>query len=128
MKTNNIFDRIRYVIEKECNNKIALFSKKTGIGDQTVRNIVKYEKSYPGYEVLVKIIQTFYWLNPDWLLLGDEPIERNKKYDVQDKINTVSEPINIYKDKENRLISIIESQQRTIENLTKGGGKGVDSA
>lgn len=70
MNVDNIFDRIRYIIEIECNNVLAQFSKKTDIGDQTVRNIVKYERSYPGYEVITKILQTFYWVNPDWFLLG----------------------------------------------------------
>ncbi|NDV93513.1 XRE family transcriptional regulator [Dysgonomonas sp. 521] len=70
MDFNNIFDRISYIIEKEGLN-ISSFAKKIGVGDQTIRNIITYQRSNPGYEVLLKIIQTFNWVDANWLISGE---------------------------------------------------------
>ena len=46
-KTDNIFDRLEYVIEKEGLN-ISSFAKEIGVGDQTVERLVKPGKVKPG--------------------------------------------------------------------------------
>lgn len=116
MENETIFDRIAQVIEIECNGVPAQFAKKIGSKDQTVRNIVVNRRSYPGYEMLFKIIQSIDWLNPDWLITGRG--EMRKK--VEKSAPEIAEPGSHYETDINRqLINIIDSQQRTIENLTK---------
>lgn len=92
MENKNIFERILYVIEKE-GLTIASFSKKIGVGDQTIRSIVSYQRNYPGYEVLLKILQTFEWVDANWLITGIT------------KDGCCDDPLH--------------SQQRTIENLSE---------
>lgn len=116
MEDGTIFDRISQIIEIESNGVLAQFAKKIGSKDQTVRNIVVNRRSYPGYEILLKIIQSIDWLNPDWLITGRGEMRReNIKTDQM-----IAEPKPYYETDINRkLIDIIDSQQRTIENLTK---------
>ncbi|SEA47313.1 hypothetical protein SAMN05216365_1024 [Porphyromonadaceae bacterium NLAE-zl-C104] len=115
MENETIFDRIAQIIEIECNGVPAQFAKKIGSKDQTVRNIVVNRRSYPGYEILLKIIQSIDWLNPDWLITGRG--EMRKGHDKSNQV--ITEPEAHYETDINRqLINIIDSQQRTIENLT----------
>lgn len=94
VKTRTINDRIRYVIEKErCT--ISSFARRTSLGNQTIRNIT-LDRNKPSYEVIVKIIESFDWIDANWLVMGEE---------------NVSE-INYDRDK---LYSIISSQQKIIE-------------
>lgn len=115
MENETIFDRIAQVVEIECNGVAAQFAKKIGSKDQTVRNIVTNRRSYPGYEMLLKIIQSIDWLNPDWLITGRGEMRKRDANSGQ----VITEPESHYETDINRqLIHIIDSQQRTIENLT----------
>ena len=94
VKTRTINDRIRYVIEKErCT--ISSFARKTSLGNQTIRNIT-LDRNKPSYEVIVKIIESFDWIDANWLVMGEENVPE----------------INYDRDK---LYSIISSQQKIIE-------------
>ncbi|WP_352420970.1 hypothetical protein [Proteiniphilum sp.] len=115
MKNETIFDRIAQIIEIECNGIPAQFARKIGSKDQTVRNIVVNRRSYPGYEMILKIIQSIDWLNPDWLITGRGEMRKGNAENDQ----IITEPESHYETDINRqLINIIDSQQRTIENLT----------
>lgn len=117
MENETIFDRIAQIIEIECNGVPAQFAKKIGSKDQTVRNIVVNRRSFPGYEMLLKIIQSIDWINPDWLITGRGEMRKGNEKSYQE----IAEPESHYVTDINRqLINIIDSQQRTIENLTKG--------
>lgn len=116
MKKEDIFNRISLLVDTQADGQIAKFARMIGSGDQTVRSIVKYNRNFPGYEFLLNILHAFEWLNPEWLLLGEgEMIKSN--HDP----NVVSEPVETCRTKEDQLLNIIESQQRTIENLSKRG-------
>lgn len=116
MGNETIFDRISQIIEIECNGITARFAKRIGSKDQTIRNIVINRRSYPGYEIILKIIQSIDWLNPEWLITG----KGNMRRDADQTPEEVAEPATAYGSDLNRqLINIIDSQQRTIENLTK---------
>lgn len=94
VKTRTINDRIRYVIEKErCT--ISSFARRTSLGNQTIRNIT-LDRNKPSYEVIVKIIESFDWIDANWLVMGEENVPE----------------INYDRDK---LYSIISSQQKIIE-------------
>ena len=92
MKQETINERICYIIEKE-GHTVGSFAKKMNVRDQTIRNIT-IGRNKPGYDVIVKIIDSFEWVDASWLIMGQ------KNYKEADK---------------ERLYSIIETQQRTIE-------------
>lgn len=66
----DICERIKQLIEDQ-NMTIASFARKIGVGDQTVRGIVVQKRNKPGYDVILKIVQTFEWLNVEWLITGE---------------------------------------------------------
>ena len=70
MKKDQIFERLSYLVDNEAHGNLSEFARIIGVNNQTVRYIVKLHRNYPSYEVIYKILQTFVWLNPDWLLLG----------------------------------------------------------
>jgi hypothetical protein len=79
MENETIFDRIAQIIEIESNGVPAQFAKKIGSKDQTVRNIVVNRRSYPGYEILLKIVQSIDWLNSDWLITGRGEMRKKRE-------------------------------------------------
>lgn len=96
MVQETINDRIRYIIEKE-GHTVSSFAKKIDVGDQTVRSITK-DRNKPSYDIIVKILEGFEWINANWLVMGQKS-----------EVDT---------DKE-KLYSIIATQQKTIENQQK---------
>lgn len=115
----DIFDRIVYVIDKESKGVVSSFARKAGINPETLRSTINNRTSFPGFEVITKILSTYNWINPDWLILGNMPIERIKSEETKNKLDSI-EMYSAQNDmREERLIAIIESQQRTIENLSK---------
>lgn len=65
----DICERIKELIEDQ-KMTIASFARCIGVGDQTVRGIVVQKRNKPGYDVLLKIVQTFEWLDVEWLITG----------------------------------------------------------
>ena len=98
MVQETINDRIRYIIEKE-GHTVSSFAKKIDVGDQTVRSITK-DRNKPSYDIIVKILESFEWINAKWLVMGQKS-----------EVDTDT-------DKE-KLYSIIATQQKTIENQQK---------
>lgn len=66
----DICDRINEIIKHE-NLNIASFARKIGIGGQTVRGVVAMRRNKPGFDFIMKIVQTFDWLNAHWLITGE---------------------------------------------------------
>lgn len=106
---DNIFDRIQYIIDKEGLN-ISSFSKNIGVGDQTIRNILKRRESKPGYDVLFKILQRYLWVDARWLITGIES-------DIPQSDNIID--TGILASDELFYKQLISSQQKTIENLSE---------
>lgn len=98
MVQETINDRIRYIIEKE-GHTVSSFAKKIDVGDQTVRSITK-DRNKPSYDIIVKILESFEWINAKWLVMGQKS-ETNTDTDKE------------------KLYSIIATQQKTIENQQK---------
>lgn len=96
MEQETINDRVRYIIEKE-GHTVSSFAKKIDIGDQTIRSIAK-NRNKPSYDVIVKIVESFEWVDANWLVMGQK-----------NETDT---------DKE-KLYSVIAAQQKTIENQQK---------
>ncbi|WP_036932204.1 helix-turn-helix transcriptional regulator [Prevotella sp. HUN102] len=96
MEQETINDRIRYIIEKE-GHTVSSFAKKMDIGDQTIRSITK-DRNKPSYDIIVKIVENFDWVDANWLVMGEK-----SETDTDKK----------------KLYSIIATQQKTIENQQK---------
>lgn len=80
-----------------------------GKSDVYVRKLMRAGESF-GIEPVLLILNSIEDVNADWLLRG--------KGDMF-KSSTATEVSNITESISDRLLSIIESQQRTIENLSK---------
>lgn len=63
---SDISDRIQYLVETEANGSAEKFGEMIGISDQAVRNMSKLKRSKPNVDVVITILQTFVWINPDW--------------------------------------------------------------
>lgn len=118
----DIFDRLQYIVDKEDCKNLADFSIRAKVKYETLRGTLKYKRSKPGYEVLKNIIINIEWVNPDWLMTGrGEPeIKINDPAEIIDQVSTIE-----LSKKEDRLLTIIESQQRTIENLSKSQSQSI---
>ena len=92
MEQETINKRICYIIKKE-GHTVGSFAKKMNVRDQTIRNIT-IGRNKPGYDVIVKIIESFDWVEANWLIMG------KKNYNESDK---------------EKLYSVIATQQKTIE-------------
>lgn len=119
MENENIFDRISYLVDNYADGKIAKFARMVKSGDQTIRSIIKYRRNYPGYELLLNILHAFEWLNSEWLITGKGSMKKENDDDPGDDGSKKTKTTSTMED---RLLTIIESQQRTIENLSKKGG------
>lgn len=118
----DIFERLQYIVDKEGYKELADFARKAKVKYETLRGTLKYKRSKPGYEVLKNIIINIEWVNPDWLMTGrGEPeIKIDVPVEMIDQVSTLE-----LNKKEDRLLTIIESQQRTIENLSKNQRRNI---
>ena len=96
MEQETINARIRQILEKE-GHTVSSFAKKLDIGDQTIRSITK-DRNRPSYDVIVRIVESFDWVDANWLVMGQKATK-----DIDKK----------------KLYTVIEAQQKTIENQQK---------
>lgn len=97
--------RIKFLIDSLYNGNISLFCRSVGIKQPTLNTIVGERQSKPSFDILYAIASNVASLNVDWLITGEGEAFSDKKGD------------NLQKDEKE--FSIIESQQRTIENLSE---------
>lgn len=110
MEKETVNARIRQIIEKE-GHTISSFARKSELGDQTIRSIVK-DRNKPSFDVLVKIVENFDWVDANWLVMG----QKTKNEDLE------GAKLYAFIDAQQRTIEAqqktIEAQQKTIERLT----------
>ena len=82
---SDIFERIQYLVEKEANGKAEKFGEMIGFSGQAVRYVSNLRRNNPNFKMLVAILETFVWVNPDWLILGRDPMKRS-----EDEISSIS--------------------------------------
>lgn len=111
-----ICDRINKIIEHE-GLTTASFARKIGVRDQTVRSVVVLKRNKPGYEFILKIAQTFEWLNIEWLITGIGEMETKnggeniKHIETSTQINdTLNNLINYLREKDNKIERLIEEK------------------
>ena len=64
-------DRVDMLIKHFCDGNKRQFSLMTGISSSIVTNLTGGRENKPSYEVILKILQTFSNVNPDWFILGN---------------------------------------------------------
>lgn len=100
-------ERIRLIAEKLYKNNVNELCRALDIKQATMSNIVAGRMSKPSFEVLAAIIEKSN-VSAEWLITG--------KGEMLKSSLPKEEPAPITSE---RLLSIIESQQRTIENLSR---------
>ena len=110
-KNLEIIERIQQIIDHE-NLNISSFAKKIGVVDQTIRGIVIQKRNKPGYDLIVKILQTFNWVDPEWLILGKGEIQKANKGTGNSVYDTASlkELIDYLKEKDDKIEKLIEEK------------------
>ncbi len=110
-KNMEIIERIQQIIDHEKLN-ISSFAKKIGVVDQTIRGIVIQKRNKPGYDLIVKILQTFNWVDPEWLILGKGEIQKANKGTGNSVYDTASlkELIDYLKEKDDKIEKLIEEK------------------
>lgn len=117
-----INDRINKIIERE-NLTVASFARKINVGDQTVRSVCVMKRNNPSYEFIAKIVQTFDWLNPRWLLTGEGDMEiankesRARCFYEENPSRNMIELINYMREKDINFDKNIREKDRRIEQL-----------
>lgn len=111
---DSINQRIKSIIENS-GLSINAYAKLIGIAQTSLRDCV-VKGSEPKFSTLEKIIKAEPLLNSDWLMTGNGPMKR------KDDESVLREPSIDYAhnqtSSDDRLLRIIESQQKTIEKLT----------
>ena len=111
-KNMEIIERIQQIIDHE-NLNTSSFAKKIGVVDQTIRGIVIQKRNKPGYDLIVKILQTFNWVDPEWLILGKGEIQKANKGTGNSVYDTASlkELIDYLKEKDDKIEKLIEEKR-----------------
>lgn len=110
-KNMDIIERIQQIIDHE-NLNTSSFAKRVGVVDQTIRGIVIQKRNKPGYDLIVKILQTFNWVNPEWLILGKGAMEKSSENCSNGIYDTASlkELIDYLKEKDDKIEKLIEEK------------------
>ena len=108
-KTMSVQERIRKIADDLFNGNVSAFCRAVDIKQPTMNTILGERQSKPSYDVLSNIVNAEALnISAQWLLTG--------KGEMFKSSSSKEEPAPITNE---RLFSIIESQQRTIENLSK---------
>lgn len=106
---SNINERLQIIVDELFDGNKAKFAKSIEIAPTSISNYLSDKRqSKPSADMLEKIINVVEILSAEWLLTG--------KGEMLKSSSPKEEPTPITNE---RLLSIIESQQRTIENLSK---------
>ena len=73
-------DRLELLIKHFCDGNKRQFSLLTGVSTSIISNLTGGRENKPSYEVIIKILQTFSNVNPDWFILGNGDMFRNCEF------------------------------------------------
>lgn len=105
----SVQERIRKIADDLFNGNISAFCRAVDVKQPTMNTILGERQSKPSYDVLSNIVNAEALnISAQWLLTGKGEMLKSSSSKEE------SAPIT-----SERLLSIIESQQRTIENLSK---------
>lgn len=112
--------RLKIILNEQFGGNYSAMSRLMGVTDGALGSYIRGKKqkdgsiriSTPSAEVIANIINNL-GINSEWLLFGTGDMK------VKQTTNVVSEPEQEYILSQNRLLAIIESQQRVIESQSK---------
>ncbi len=104
----DIIDRIQQIINKEGLN-VSSFARRIGVVDQSVRGIVVQRRNNPGYEIIYKIIQTFDWVDAEWLITGKGEMTKSVSERNQ-QTHSLGELVQYLREKDKRIEQLIEEK------------------
>lgn len=105
----DIIERLQKIIDEE-KLTIPAFARKIGVVDQTIRGIVVQKRNKPGYDVLVKILQTFNWINAEWLITGKGEMRKSNPEENSEDSQQLIELIKYLREKDEKIEKLIEEK------------------
>lgn len=106
----DIIERLQEVINYE-GITVSAFARKIGVVDQTIRGIVVQKRNKPSFDILEKIIQTFDWINAEWLLTGKGDMVKTKSCENKDICPPETfELIKYLREKDKKIEKLIEEK------------------
>ncbi|WP_238305456.1 helix-turn-helix domain-containing protein [Hoylesella marshii] len=73
----NVTERILQIIEKE-GHSVATFARKLDIPWTTANNLLS-GRNNPSYDLIVKIIENFDWVDANWLVMGQSSVAKSEE-------------------------------------------------
>lgn len=105
-----IVERIQKIMEKEGLN-VASFARRVGVVDQTIRGIVVQRRNKPGFDLIVRILQTFVWVNAEWLILGVGEMSKSEQENVRNPEQySIKDLVMYLKEKDVKIEKLIEEK------------------
>ena len=101
-----MIDRIKHIMDYY-NMSVNAFAQKIGSNQVTINQQVNGDRKV-SLDTILKIVNSFALISTDWLHTGEGEMLKSSSPKDESSAITID-----------RLMSIIESQQRTIENLSK---------
>ena len=105
----DVIERLQKIIDEE-GLTIPAFARKIGVVDQTIRGIVVQKRNKPGYDVLVKILQTFNWINAEWLITGKGEMRKSNPEENSEDSQQLIELIKYLREKDEKIEKLIEEK------------------
>lgn len=105
-----IIERIQKIMEREGLN-VASFARKIGVVDQTIRGIVVQRRNKPGFDLIVRILQTFDWVNAEWLILGVGEMSKPEQENLNNsELYYIKDLVMYLKEKDVKIEKLIEEK------------------
>ncbi len=105
-----IIERIQKIMEREGLN-VASFARRIGVVDQTIRGIVVQRRNKPGFDLIVRILQTFDWVNAEWLILGVGEMSKSEQENLNNsELYSIKDLVMYLKEKDVKIEKLIEEK------------------
>ena len=105
----DIIDRLQEIINYSDLN-VSSFAKKIGVVDQTIRGIVVQRRNKPGFDILAKILQTFTWVDAEWLITGKGEMIKQKTTTKTENSPSLAELIQYLREMDLKIERLIEEK------------------
>ena len=105
----DIIDRLQEIIDYAGLN-VSSFAKKIGVVDQTIRGIVVQRRNKPGFDILAKILQTFTWINAEWLITGKGEMIKQETTAKTENSPSLTELIQYLREKDLKIQKLIQEK------------------
>ena len=90
---------------------VASFARRIGVVDQTIRGIVVQRRNKPGFDLIVRILQTFDWVNAEWLILGVGEMSKPEQENLNNsELYSIKDLVMYLKEKDVKIEKLIEEK------------------